>query len=324
MDSMMSLIEVASSTVAKQCKVITRMTHALATQGALSASQTNDLLEIQKTISKTIEFQASTIQRLAESRAASKCDFGRAMPATTFPRFRQLPPEIRKSVWEMALPDSRVFMPYKDNDLHIALALDHKPPAIRSACKEAWVVTEENGEFAFGWESTRTHGFWFNTSRDIVFVQRDELSDGVESAIKAAHTQNIATEWFDFRTKSSCAQSIIWARDKLKCRKLIVTIIPQPLGSVEDIHHAQLFTLLDRDHVPAPVDFPGVWDDDDNDNYNDDESHDDDEDDDDGCQQWPTWAKLKKRLKKIQSNSLKSQDRRLVFEGMELLFNKRT
>lgn len=69
------------------------------------------------------------------------------LAATAFPRFNQLPPEICKIVWEMALPDARVFMPYEDNEGYIALAftLDHKPPAIRSACKEAWLVTEENG-----------------------------------------------------------------------------------------------------------------------------------------------------------------------------------
>ncbi|KAF5527906.1 hypothetical protein CGCA056_v000425 [Colletotrichum aenigma] len=110
-----------------------------------------------------------------------------------------------------------------------------------------------------------------------------------------------------------------WARDDLKCQKLIVTIRPQILGSVEDIHHARLFKLLDRDYVPIPED----WDDDDDDN-DDDENDNEDENDDDGGQQWPTWAKLKKRLEKIQSNCLGAQDRRLVFEGMELLFNKRT
>ncbi|KAI8263872.1 hypothetical protein K4K58_012719 [Colletotrichum sp. SAR11_239] len=323
MDSMMSLIEAASSTIAKQCEVIMRMTHALATQGALSVSQTNDLLEIQKTISKTIESQASTLQRLNETQAASKCDFGRIIPATAFPRFNQLPPEIRKIVWEMALPDARVFMPYEDNEGHIALAftLDHKPPAIRSACKEAWLVTEENGEFAFGWRNTRTQGFWFNPSRDIVFFQYDELSGEAERAIKAAHTQNIAMEWYELFSQRSCVSQMEWARDDLKCQKLIVTIRPQILGSVEDIHHARLFKLLDRDYVPIPED----WDDDDDDDDDEnDENDNEDENDDDGGQQWSTWAKLKKRLEKIQSNRLGAQDRRLVFEGMELLFNKRT
>ncbi|KAJ3961790.1 hypothetical protein N0V92_001532 [Colletotrichum tropicale] len=108
--------------------------------------------------------------------------------------------------------------------------------------------------------------------------------------------------------------------DDLKCRKLIVTIRPQVMGSVEDIHHARLFRLLDRDYVPTYED----WDDDDDDDNDDDENDNEDEDDADGGQQWSTWAKLKKRLEKIQSNRLETQDRRLVFEGMELLFNKRT
>lgn len=234
------------------------------------------------------------------------------LAATAFPRFNQLPPEIRKIVWEIALPDARVFMPYEDNEGYIALAftLDHKPPAIRSACKEAWLVTEENGEFAFGWRNTRTQGFWFNPSRDIVFLQYDELSGKAERAIKAAHTQNIAMEWYDLFSQRSCVSQMEWARDDLKCQKLIVTIRPQILGSVEDIHHARLFKLLDRDYVPIPED----WDDDDDDN-DDDENDNEDENDDDGGQQWSTWAKLKKRLEKIQSNRLGAQDRRLVFEG---------
>ncbi|CAI0646275.1 unnamed protein product [Colletotrichum noveboracense] len=318
MDSMMSLIEVASSTVAKQCEVITRMTHALATQGALSASQTNDLLEIQKTISKTIESQAITVQRLAESRAASKCDFGRAMPVTTFPRFSRMPPEIRKSVWEMTLPDARVFVPYENDQDQIALRQAYKPPAVRAACKEAWLVTEEKGRFAFGYKHTRIHRFWFNPSKDIVFVRYDEVSDDVEEAIKSARTQNIALQWYEFFSQRTCVSRMEWARDYLKCRKLIVTIRPQVMRSVEDIYCARLFKLLDRDYVFMSQNWK---DDEDND---DDENDNEDEDDDDGGQQWATWAKLKKRLEKIQSNRLERQDRRLVFEGMELLFNKRT
>ncbi|KAH0435304.1 hypothetical protein CcaCcLH18_04913 [Colletotrichum camelliae] len=249
MDPMINLIEAASNTVAKQCEVITRMTHALATQGALSASQTIDLLEIQKTISKTIESQSSTIQRLAEVRAASKCDFGRIMPATTFPRFSQLPPEIRKCIWEMALPDARVFVPYQNNQDQIALRQAYRPPAVRAACKEAWLVTEGNGRFAFGYKHTRTHGFWFNPSRDIVFVRQDEMSDNVEEAIRSARAQNIATEWCEFEPEDSCFDIMVWARESPDCLKLIVTTIPQLRVSIANIDHAQLFKLPDRDYV---------------------------------------------------------------------------
>ncbi|KAK2769402.1 hypothetical protein CKAH01_01009 [Colletotrichum kahawae] len=316
---MINLIEAASNTVAKQCEVITRMTHALATQGALSASQTIDLSEIQKTVSKTIESQASTIQRLAEVRAASKCNFGRTMPATTFPRFSQLPLEVRKLVWEMALPDARVFMPYQNDQDQITLCFtsEHKTPTMRAACKEAWLVTEKNGRFAFGYKHTRAHGFWFNPRRDIVFVQHDSISEGVESAIKAAHTQNIALEWHNFTSERSCISEMDWVRDKLKCRKVVVTTRPQLWDNISSVHDAQLFKLLDRDYVFI----------DDNHRfqdyvYDDDEDDDDERDDDEGDRR-VTWARLKKILEKIQSRRLQSQDRRLVFEGMELLFNKR-
>ncbi|KAF5516463.1 hypothetical protein CGCS363_v000434 [Colletotrichum siamense] len=328
MDSMMSLIEAASSTVAKQCEVITRMAHALATQGALSASQTNDLLEIQKTISKTIESQASTIQCLAESRAASNCDFGRAMPATAFPRFNQFQPEIRKIVWEMALPDTRVFMPHEIDRDHVTLAftLDHKPPAIRAACKEAWLVTEENGRFAFGYGHTRAHGFWFNPSRDIVFVRRGEISEIVESAIKAAGTQNVAIEWYFFTSELSCISEMERTRERLKCRKVVVITLPQRFDNAEFVHDAQLFKLLDRDYVFVDENnrfYDFVYDDD----HNDDDYGEDDNDDDDnheGDQQRRiTWARLKKILENIQSRRLQPQERHLVFEGMELLVNKR-
>ncbi|KAF4825753.1 hypothetical protein CGCSCA5_v000292 [Colletotrichum siamense] len=330
MDSMMSLIETASSTVAKQCEVITRMTHALATQGALSASQTNNLLEIQKTISKTIESQASTIQRLAESRAASNCDFGRAMPLTTFPRFSRLPPEIRKSVWEMTLPDPRVFVPYENDQDQIALRQAYKPPAVRAACKEAWLVTEEKGRFAFGYKHTRTHGFWFNPSRDIVFVRHDEMSGDVEEAIKSARTQNIATEWCEFASEDSCFSMMVWARELPDCLKLIVTTLPQLRVPIETIHHAQLFRLLDRDYVildDLDDSYDDVEDEDDDDDNNDGDGYygyDDDDywQDEDGGLRRVTWARVKKRLEKIQSRRLQSQDRRLVFEGMELLVNK--
>ncbi|KAF4928585.1 hypothetical protein CGCVW01_v001934 [Colletotrichum viniferum] len=325
MDSMMSLIEAASSTVAKQCEVITRMTHALATQGALSASQTNDLSEIQKTISKTIESQASTIQRLAESRAASNCDFGRAMPVTTFPCFSRLPPEIRKSIWGMTLPDPRVFVPYENDQDQIALRQAYKPPAVRAACKEAWLVTEEKGRFAFGYKHTRTHGFWFNPSRDIVFVRHDEMSDDVEEAIKSACTQNIATEWCEFASEDSCFSMMVWARELPDCLKLIATTLPQLRVHIETIHHAQLFKLLDRDYVILDNDDDGYDEDEDDDGDNDDGDGYDDIDyweDEDGGLRRVTWARLKKRLEKIQSRRLQSQDRRLVFEGMELLVNK--
>lgn len=346
MDSIMSLIDATSSTVVKQYEVIARMTHDLATQGALSSSQTNDILEVQKSIIKTIESQASTIQRLAESRAASNCDFGRAMPrkcfrltslskltilaVTTFPRFSRLPPEIRKSVWEMTLPDPRVFVPYENDQDQIALRQAYKPPAVRAACKEAWLVTEEKGRFAFGYKHTRTHGFWFNPSRDIVFVRHDEMSGDVEEAIKSARTQNIATEWCEFASEDSCFSMMVWARELPDCLKLIVTTLPQLRVPIETIHHAQLFKLLDRDYVildNLDDSYDDVEDEDDDDDNNDGDGYygyDDDDywQDEDGGLRRVTWARVKKRLEKIQSRRLQSQDRRLVFEGMELLVNK--
>jgi 2EXR family protein len=81
-------------------------------------------------------------------------------------------------IWEMALPDRRVFEPLIkratgviDFDV-LHLLHTYPPPVIRGVCKEAWEVTEANGRFCFGLRGSGYFGYWFNPSRDLLFINR--------------------------------------------------------------------------------------------------------------------------------------------------------
>lgn len=90
-----------------------------------------------------------------------------------FTNFMQLPPELRRTIWEMALPGRRIFEPFLTGWwTTLRLLHGHAPPAIRGVCKESWKVTEDHGFFCFGISELNCSmgGCWFNPRIDLVYL----------------------------------------------------------------------------------------------------------------------------------------------------------
>ncbi|KAF5516457.1 hypothetical protein CGCS363_v000432 [Colletotrichum siamense] len=61
--------------------------------------------------------------------------------ATTLHRFRELPPEIRRGIWDLALPPPRVYEPEASSTdvmKPVKFLTEFPPPAMREACREAY------------------------------------------------------------------------------------------------------------------------------------------------------------------------------------------
>ncbi|KAH0435306.1 hypothetical protein CcaCcLH18_04915 [Colletotrichum camelliae] len=93
-------------------------------------------------------------------------------PATTFPRFRQLPPEIRRDIWGLALPPPRVYEPEASStnfEKPVKFLTEFPPPAMRETCREAYGVCMSVGVFQFGYWGDSMRGIWYNVFTDAIY-----------------------------------------------------------------------------------------------------------------------------------------------------------
>ncbi|KAK1998640.1 hypothetical protein LX36DRAFT_710722 [Colletotrichum falcatum] len=98
------------------------------------------------------------------------------MEATSFPRFRHLPLEIRRMIWKRSLPSGRIYepKPYSDWIMYdprpVQFYQHWAPPVMR----EAYQVCMENGSFRFGYYSNSRPGLmrsiWYNDEQDAVYL----------------------------------------------------------------------------------------------------------------------------------------------------------
>ncbi|KAF6828657.1 hypothetical protein CMUS01_08502 [Colletotrichum musicola] len=221
--------------------------------GASELSIMKGLTESQKALAGAMELQT----RVLDSQSDTLSDH-KSHPAGTFYEFGRLPAEIRKIIWEMALPGSRIFVPYVDYHNQTCLVQYYKPPSIRGVCKESWNVTKQNGGFEFGDDRTYTYGVWINYSKDIV-VWLNQLLTGWH----LPKVQNIAIEWRHFSEESECIKTLKWAIGIMSdCKKVMVLSRPQICRDPEDFrgHIAQLFSLDDNDIIWSTyVTIPDFW-----------------------------------------------------------------
>ncbi|KAH6691557.1 hypothetical protein F5X68DRAFT_188634 [Plectosphaerella plurivora] len=147
-----------------------------------------------------------------------------AMPRSGGPiGFNKLPLELRLMIWELALPDRRVFEPrlreMTDPWEHIAVYLQqgYPPPVIRGVCKEAWQVTETHGCFCFGLTGHAHFGFWFNPSKDLVFMSRsseeeetcdlEDYENDYIAVVKSSGARHLAwSSWMIHNSPSDIAE----------------------------------------------------------------------------------------------------------------------
>ncbi|KAK2025719.1 hypothetical protein LX32DRAFT_696196 [Colletotrichum zoysiae] len=112
------------------------------------------------------------------------------IPATSFPRFRQLPAEIRCLIWKHSLPSGRIYepRPYRDWIMYdprpVQFYQHWPPPVMREACKEAYQVCMENGSFRFGYYSNSRPGMmrsiWYNDKKDMVYLHTFDQWDSLD------------------------------------------------------------------------------------------------------------------------------------------------
>jgi hypothetical protein len=123
---------------------------------------------------------------------------------TTFPKFKELPGEIRSQIWVQAIQnDSRIFYPTHydcDRQLpHVAFA--HKPPPIRQVCHESRQISQKRGMFIFGTDRTTRKALWFDTFNDIMYDMNPANSE-FDCLVAASDydrvlnsARNVAVEW---------------------------------------------------------------------------------------------------------------------------------
>ncbi|KAF6811111.1 hypothetical protein CSOJ01_05916 [Colletotrichum sojae] len=179
--------------------------------------------------------------------------------AGTFHNFRRLPAEMQNAIWEMALPDSRVLVPYHDDGGQMALIQYYKPPSLRGVCKESWAVTEKEGAFLFGNQDTLTYGIWFNYSKDVVAW----LCEQFDSNWYLPSVENIAIEWHYFESRTDCIRTLSRVIDMTPdYQEVIVLTRPQPCDSHKDLQGrtVQLFSLNSDDVIwNSDSDIPDFW-----------------------------------------------------------------
>jgi hypothetical protein len=123
---------------------------------------------------------------------------------TTFPKFKELPGEIRSQIWVHAIQnDSRIFYPtHYDHDRelpHVAFA--HKPPPIRQVCRESRQISQKRGMFIFGTDRTTRKALWFDTFNDIM-CDMNPAFDEFDCMVAASDydrvlnsARNVAVDW---------------------------------------------------------------------------------------------------------------------------------
>lgn len=152
----------------------------------------------------------------------------------------------------MALPDTRIFEPFVQRDGNVALHKTHKPPAIRSVCKEAWQVTETSGFFAFGRKYTEAYSVWFNPKRDIVVVEAlSQIPNNRQLiGLPLRDVEFIALGCNAFTTLQDCEDVISWVVDFVPCcSEIIILTLPQHKEPCTTRSRPKLFNLRDEDTI---------------------------------------------------------------------------
>ncbi|KAK1705610.1 hypothetical protein BDP67DRAFT_583129 [Colletotrichum lupini] len=92
-----------------------------------------------------------------------------------FPRFQELPAEIKRKIWIEALPAPRIYEP---NNHATWISVNHPtrfyreyyPPRVRETCKDAYDACMSVGRFTFGYfDNSNIRGLWYNETQDAVY-----------------------------------------------------------------------------------------------------------------------------------------------------------
>ncbi|KAJ4003334.1 hypothetical protein NW752_011788 [Fusarium irregulare] len=172
-----------------------------------------------------------------------------AIPATTFSKFKQLPPEIRAKIWGFSLDQPRVFWPssqYEDYGIMHCTNFAHKPPAVRQACREARKLSDRRGEFSFGWNGTLCSSLWFDFTSDILLHHHyDEDLDPKQLDSKfRGRVRNVALRHYEAFELEDAKLLKRFLRKYPRCKKIIFVWSATRMTPVGDI---KLYPIPDNE-----------------------------------------------------------------------------
>ncbi|GKT48099.1 uncharacterized protein ColSpa_08280 [Colletotrichum spaethianum] len=179
------------------------------------------------------------VKKLEDEISAEKPKSEDGASATkTFPKFRQLPVEIRRAIWEASLPASRVFEPTGDDEELFSykegkptrFIREWAPPRMRGACREAYAVCMSVGRFTFGcFKNSRIRGLWFNDKHDAVYFSHYWQWD---------YTRVCGVQTIYLSPKIALTELVhknCWDANLAACRRLVVALHPGMLSPAAEV-----------------------------------------------------------------------------------------
>ncbi|KAJ0313374.1 hypothetical protein COL516b_000310 [Colletotrichum fioriniae] len=221
---------------------------------AVDVARVKDLQDTQETLASIMSLQTKIMEEQAavmlsrQQAAAMPSKQQEQESPSGFPKFGRLPIEIRRLIWKMALPGSRVLEQVDGEAVYPELRKGYRPPVIRAVCKEAWEVTEENGLFVYGPELTASGGTWLNPKQD-VFVIRDPGAICPLGPLQDCRLEIIAVDRRYFEQDGSFERVLDCALEAYGCRKVNVLLRTAPNLRHKKGVAPKLFSLQPEDVI---------------------------------------------------------------------------
>ncbi|CAJ0546135.1 Ff.00g096080.m01.CDS01 [Fusarium sp. VM40] len=175
--------------------------------------------------------------------------------ATAFTRFKELPAEIRKEIWELSLNDPRVFWPNdaRAGKYYTGVNFAHKPPAVRQVCRESRQVSQARGGFSFREGDSIMGGLWFDFFSDILYMFSNI---GRDYTVAIHNTRNVALVWPDVRVLRNLPRMKEFIREYPKCRRIILI---STAGHMDEWSDMEFYPLEEGDYIDyAPEDWASL------------------------------------------------------------------
>ncbi|KAF4953991.1 hypothetical protein FSARC_12279 [Fusarium sarcochroum] len=122
-------------------------------------------------------------------------------PATTFHKFKELPVELRVTIWNLSMREPRVFRlkrpPGNMTMEWVPFVFVHKPPPSTQACRESRAVSQVNGYQLFGLLNSVYKSLWFSPPTDIFYWDYGVFRSGMFDYYNVDLTgiKHVALEW---------------------------------------------------------------------------------------------------------------------------------
>ncbi|RSM16287.1 hypothetical protein CEP52_000150 [Fusarium oligoseptatum] len=166
--------------------------------------------------------------------------------ASSFPKFMELPPEVRKMIWVYSFGGPRIFRLVPCTEQLVTWAtmfVNHKPPSSGAACRESRQVFQQCGEFLFGAEGLAIKSLWFRPSEDILYLDHILVEylehERYYSGCDFTSIENVAINWRGKSDKWNL-QRLADALVKFpSCKRMILVMShgpPPDEGDVEFFH----------------------------------------------------------------------------------------